>query len=659
MMQLLFSLMFMMVFSQPVISLSESAEPADRDSVESNFVLGIADLFWQSGVNYTSLDRMSFMVENGRYGYYGPQPVFLMNDIPFDPTFFGISFTQLFPEPLFRIDEIDFREGSGSKKGIGYSSGLIHFTSEPLKDGVSVFASGQYGHNGGEPGPWVFDPNRVSPNVERFGPWADAGISLKFGNWYARGTVRAHNNKNVDEFVQMRMINLRGFPQRNEFLSVENNTVLGVVETGIESRLFDVRLQAIQSESGDYLYFQPLAREVPTNLDSEQYSALGHFRLGNNTGIRALYQYGEKEMRYRRNRFEHDFGWHQADHSLRGSFYFQKSMYGADIGAEHRRTTTNADGLDNDRLNLTTLHFDQHADLTSSIRLGTISQISMIESRRSFRTKGRLSLKISDNWNTEIEGGYAELLPEISSPTDHWVLRGYTIYEQFGIEADLPGTIANNRKTIFSNRHDIQLAEGFSLEVDFLLMNHISMNIPFQQAEYDLPFSTMPGRYTLYDDQSGQRYRAMFGLSHSYNSVFSQQLSAWVNRTIDGDDVYKQYWRMIPEYLVQYSADFKPFPDTEINLRLQYRSVTFWPEFANLDGELNRSFHVQYPFTYFHFRNELPEHVNLNMSFSKWFWEQRLRLALTLKNLFNENFQTHPIGTREGFGYLVRLEMRF
>ena len=109
--------------------------------------------------------------------------------------FFGVSFSQLIPEPFFRIDNVDYRDGFGTYRGVGYSSGLIHLQSEPVKRGISVFATGQYGHNKGEPGPWVFDPDKVSPNVERFGPWADAGLSVKFGGWYAKGLIRTHTHE--------------------------------------------------------------------------------------------------------------------------------------------------------------------------------------------------------------------------------------------------------------------------------------------------------------------------------------------------------------------------------------------------------------------------------------------------------------------------------
>ncbi len=77
-----------------------------------------------------------------------------------------------------------------------------------------------------------------------------------------------------------------------------------------------------------------------------------------------------------------------------------------------------------------------------------------------------------------------------------------------------------------------------------------------------------------------------------------------------------------------------------------------------MDGELNRTFHPQFPYRLFAFSNEVPAGVNIDLILSKWLWEQRLRAFFMLSNLFNQKYRTHPIGSQEGFGYMLRLELR-
>jgi len=634
-------------------------DPVRGDSLQSTFYLGPADLFWQTGFHNASLDRMSFQFNSGHYGFYGPQPKFILNDIPFDPSFFGVTFSQFIPEPFSRIEEISVKRGLGLHQGEGYVSGMMHLKSEPMKEGVSLFVSGQYGHNGGEPGPWVFDPNRVTPNVERFGPWLDAGIGLKFGRWYAKGTMRTHSNKNVDEFVQMRTINLRGIAGQNEFLSVENTATLGMIETGFESDVLDLKLQATRAESSDYLYFQPLAREIPTRLHTDQYSALARISVHEHSGFRLIYQYREKKTEYRRNRFIHSLDWNQQMHIFRGAFYYDGSRTSTEAGAEHQLIKTDAIGLEEATLNPTRLFLEQWLNITGSVELGTVQQAVMRGSEFAVQSSGTIRLKPGSRWTLEFEGGYSELFPEIANQTDYWVSRGYEIYDHLEMNHHLPETLENTRKIILSNRQFLKVAEGFQVEAELEWMRHLALNIPFQQTQYALPFSTIPGGYTVHGEERGSRYQLRVSATHILSEQFNQNVDFYYNRTVDGNEIYRQYWTTIPEFLVQYQAGYKPYSDVAVNVRLQYRSETEWAEFENLDGELNRTFHVQYPFQYYQFSNRLPEHVRLDLSASKWFWAQRLRLTLTLKNLLNENFQTYPIGTREGFGYFVRLDMRF
>ncbi len=639
--------------------LQDQPEPVKGDSLESVFYLGSTDLFWQSGYQYASLDRMSFQLNSGRYGYYGPQPEFMLNDIPFNLTFFGTTFSQFIPEPYSRIEEIRVNKGSGVYRGTGYSSGLIEIKPEPMKEGLSLFVSGQYGHNSGEPGPWGFDPNRVTPNVERFGPWVDAGIGLKISGWYARGTLRTHSNKNLDEFVQTRIINLRELSAENEFLSVENTATLGLIETGFESERMDFRAQAMQAESTDFLYFHPLTREIATRLHSDQYSVFGRIVIQENSGIRLLYQYREKKTEYRRNRFGQSFDWNQKKQIFRGSYYYEGNRASTEAGAQNQIIEANAPRLNDGTFNQTKAFVEQWLNVNKSIKIGTVQKAEFKEDDIALQSFGTIRLKPGSRWTTEFEGGYSELFSITANPIDYWVGRGYGIYDRLRLNYQVPDQISNTRKSTFSNRHIFNVSDQFQMEAELEWIHHYSINIPFQKAQYDLPFSTMPGLYTLHGGESGSRYQLRFAANHTLSEIFNQGVVVWFNRTANGNENYRQYWRTIPEILVQYEAGYRPYSDIAINLRLQYRSETEWAEFENLDGELNRSFHAQYPFKYFHFSNRLPEHVRLDLSASKWFWEQRLRLALTLKNIFGENFQSHPIGTREGFGYYVRLDMRF
>ena len=656
--EFLFITLLMLPFSS--VYASDGLNVSENDSTLAPKITGVSDFVWQTNWNYASLDRMSMLVNSGDYGFYGPQPMFMLDGIPFEPSFFGVAYSQFFPVPHFQTHQKELISGHGVVNGINYQSGVMKLQSEPLKDGFSLFASGQYGHNSGEPGPWVFDPDRVSPNVERFGPWINGGISLKFGNWYAKGILKFQEYKHVDEFVQLRMLNSRLSPiDPTDWLGVETRSVLTLAETGFEGSLISVKLQAYQAESEDFLFFQPFAREVPSELSMNQYSALMDLKLHRRLGLRGLYQLREQGLDYRLNRFDHNFDWKKETSSIHGSVYFSGERYSADTGVSLENRSVQAPGLSDYKLNISSLFVNQQVQIIPQAELTATAQVSFLDNDSAFQIGGDLLLKPALFWSVDFGASYSELLPEVANPLDHQVRNGYYIFQHLEIPFQMPDQIKNTRKFSLSNSQRFFSQSTFSLGLNAEWTHHISMNIPFQAALYNLEYSTMPGNYSLLSEISGQRLKAVADVQFVPLRNMVHRADVTLSRTLSGDEEYKDYWKMIPDLLVQYSIEYTPFSDVYLALNLQYRSETTWSEFSNLNGELNRTFHVQYPFRFFEFSETTPSHFNIDLKMGKWFWDNRLRGELLLKNLLNSNYQTHPLGIRERFGYMARVEMRF
>lgn len=636
-----------------------SLPETDPDSVNSSFVMGVEDLIWQTGWDYASMERMSVMINTNEYGYYGPQPSFMLDGIPFEPGFFGVHYAQLFPLSLFRIENLEAFHGSGIRNGHPYQSGLMKLESEPVARGISLFGSGQLGHNSGEPGPWVFDPDKVTPNVERFGPWLDAGLSLRFGGWYAKGSLRYHDYLNFDEFIQTRIINMRGIPDENIWLRIDAVSTLGLMETGFLSDRLEIRLQGIKSDSNDFLFFQPLGREIPTGLETEQYSGFANVNIFKNVGIRMLYQQRNMSTRFRRNVFDFDIGWEKQQRIARGSLYMDWERIGLEAGIENELTDATGRQTVFKRLAIPSIFLHNRFTFHRSLTLTTDNIVRFFDDIRSLSSNTEIKITPVTGWGIQLSGGYSELLPEQSNPLENWINQGYDLFSHLDISAFIPAEIENNRLLQFSLANQIQLHQHWTLEMGLHYYRHLSLQIPFQRVLYDLPFSTQPGNFALYGGQSGERLAAVFRLHHQTTNRIRQTADLTYRTTLNGDQIYQQYWEMTPAIRFQYTALFSPYRDLELQLDVQYLSERTWPEFSRLDGQMNRSFHVQFPFKFFTYSNTLPQHLRIDVRVSKWLWQQRLRVALQLKNLLNNDYQTHPIGVREGFGYMSRLEIRF
>lgn len=649
-----------LVFQSTVQAQINSApvESAKQDSIHTEMVLRSEDLIWKSDWNFFSLDRMSLKINTGAYGYYGPQPEYQLDGIPFDPTIFGMNYTQLLPVSLSQIEDINIQNGLGVKNGTNYVSGLIDLRSVPLKDGLSVFGSGQFGHNSDEPGPWIFDETVVTPNVERFGPWADLGLSFKTGNWYVKGLYRSHRYLDINPHVQTRIKSLLYDPVTRDYPEAVSKTTLGLAETGFQNKSVQLKLQAIQTESEDFIYFQPLGKEIPSDFSTKQFTADGRFFLSEDFGIHAMAQYRQKDTDYRKNQLEYRFDWNQTDKIAKASFFFDTEKVRFDVGSEVHQTETIASGLTDSDQRYVELFMDQQTEVTSRLRFGTYTATTFHENQQPLRVRGFVEFDVLNGWTTTVGSSYSELLPETANPVDEWITRGYDIMDRMKIPIFIPHDIPNTKLYTLSNHHSITISDFVHVNLGAEYIHHLNLNIAYQDVYYYLFFSTTPGGYYLFPNHSGERLRLNFDTEINWLDSFTQTFGVYWSQTLEGTSTYKNYWKTVPEYLIRHSSIFTPYPDLEMRLNIQYQTETVWDELSRLDGRLNRTFHNQFPFRFFEFSNTVPANINIDLTLSKWFWEQRVRAVFMLSNLFNQKYRTHPIGSEEGFGYMLRLELR-
>lgn len=627
----------------------------EPDSIQGNFIMRVDDIFRQTEFDISSTDRMSLRLNSRYFGFYGPQPQLYLDGIPFDSEFLGLIYSQHFPVSNSQIESISTASGPGLTNGQPYQTGRVNIQSSKTPEGLSLFYSGQIGHSGGEPGPWVYDPERVSPNIERFGPWLDGGISYGTDQWYAKGLVKYHNYLHVDPFVQNRIRSMRATEDSSGLLEADANTLLGLIEVGFNRNRFDIRARINQSRSDEFLFFQPLGREIPSAFSLAQYSLDFNYDIIEGRTFKALYQYTDKEVGYRRNRFEHDLDWNQQTQSALFSF---SGISGYEFGTHLKQVVTKTGNSHNSKNVYTTVFLKNNYAINEELTVDTFVSALLNYGETAMSISTDLSYSAHDSYCVSLSWFYSQLPPQMSNPIDFQVMKGWTIYDQLQINSDLPDIINRTELTGISLNQRVMISGRSVIGLNIVYTNHISINIPNQQVQFDPDFNTMPGLYTLQNGEPGKRFGFNFNLLNRSNRNVTHSLRINHNRTISGTDAYRNYWASVSKTLIHYSLTLNPFQDLKIEPAIQYRSSSSWPEFEQIDGEQTRSFHTQYPASFYTLKNTLPSHFGFDLHAAKWFWEQRLRTSIQLKNILNKEFQTHPLGVREGFGFMARLEVR-
>jgi len=335
-------------------------QPAPQDSVNGNLIIRTDDLMNHLEIDFISFDRLSFTSHSQEFGYLGPQPVFMIDGLPSDPSFFGII--NPYHLPLVK-GQINNQSPGGFFDDTASDVRFIRFDTEEIKPGMWVYGGFNISNETGEPGPWVFDPERVTPNIERFGPGVDLEMQLAGDRFYGKGQFRFHRQMNTNLSVERRMKGMVSLPEEGEWLRAEAITQSGMLEAGYRTDRLLIRARTVLAESDDFLYYQPLGREIPSRPGYHQTILAADADLSDRWRIKSYAQRTDKKIGFRRNRFAHEFDWQEQTHEIFSSIERNSEDYSITFGSRYRGIATDAPGVDEESRH----YLDLFSDVSSSI----------------------------------------------------------------------------------------------------------------------------------------------------------------------------------------------------------------------------------------------------------------------------------------------------
>lgn len=629
---------------------------APQDSTEANLLIRTDDLMNELEIDFISFDRLSFTAYSPEYGYFSSQPTFVIDGLPAEVSFFGLI--NPYHLPFITGTFKENREESFFDTS-QYGSGVIRMNSVTQEPGFSFYGGVNISNETGEPGPWVFDPERVTPNIERFGPGVDLELQLAGERFYGKGQFRFHRQMNTNLSVERRMKNMVSLPEEGEWLRAEAITQTGMIETGYRGDRFLVRARTLIAASDDFLYFQPLGREIPSRPGLHQTTLAAEGVLSDQWKFEGYAQLTDKEIGFRRNLFAHDFDWQEQTREIFTSIGRNGEDHSLSVGSRYRAIATDAPGVDGNSRHYLELLFDLNQKLNRSMRAKAGQGVTFHSGSPAIHLHGGLRFQNKPSRQTTADIKYSERLPEFSNPSADLITRGYDIDHRFGIPIDSFGSPGKSRLLTMSLSHSLELNDEFKVTGSLMHITHFALHVPFQPVLYDEALHTMPGTFMLFSGEAGRRGNAEFKISHKAHNNFYHTIRTVYSATLSGGGAYRDYWKHSPDVWIRYSAVYSPFRDVELKAQIRYRSGTTWSEFDNLDGESFRSFNVQYPTSFGEFTNRPPSHLNADLTAAKWFWKQHLRIILSGKNILNRDYFPHPLAVREGFTFSLKAEMRF
>lgn len=615
------------------------------------------DIRW----NTASTDLFTYWLDAGLYGFYGSQPTIMLNGMPVDINYFGWQNLNMLPVNVEEVTQTTSRFTPQVYQNHLSNAGLIDLATVTPDSGLSFRSSFYIGNESGDPGPYIFDSLKTTPNIDRWGPDGSLSLSYHKDNWYAKGAFSFRNHQQTDLISNQRIhitASVLGTNQDYVNYKIQTTTKSGLLQTGYNGSNLKLKARALYGKGRDYLFLQPFGREIPVENAYKQFAVQGDYNLGRWLFINR-YMFHNKTMGKRYDLHTYIFDWDQTSHTVSTSAKYIGTALSIMPGIIYERLKTKAPGVTEPYNDLVTFYLESQVNLGSFTQLKLYGNADYDEKELAHTFKAGLPVQISENWKMSPEFFYSETLPLRQNSFPYWLTRGYNFGEELGIPSVTPFKSFKNELSGAKLTNRFFLSGHTTILFEQQYLRHHALNIPWQIVEEYEFLDTLPGPFTATKEE-GSRFSLLAQITNKISHLVDQRFSILLQRTVSGTERYKSYWKQIPATKVSYDLDIQPVNDLMLSLNATYRSSTHWEEYADLEGasyKLPSGIPIRpYSGT---FHTATPSFTNITIGLQKRFWDGRLNTQFSIQNLLNQEVRMHTMGAELFTKFNVKVGLKF
>ncbi|MGK7369767.1 MAG: hypothetical protein ACNS64_06095 [Candidatus Halalkalibacterium sp. M3_1C_030] len=651
-------LLLLLLTLSPVYLYSQSSRSSEPDSLHNATTVRPADpILNTAGWTFSSIDMYTYNFSNGLYGNYGIKPTIMLDGIPVDINFFGWQSLNMLPFYMPRLEQVSAESNPSHNTYSFHPGGIIDFQNKPIEPGMSAGGNIFLGNETGDPGPWIYDSSKVTPNVDRWGPDAGGIISVAKNNWHGKGIFMLRRHQQTDPRTHRRLHRTMRSLGGTRFYPIQTNSQSGLLETGYTTSKLSFLARGMAAEDRNYIYLQPLGREVPAEARYGQLAFDAKYKSDSwNFGLH--YIVNQKKLNRRNSDHDYVFDWSQLSNRFKGtaSYNFDKITLSGGISYDH--FTTKAPGIlrETDPISGFLLQVENpvHKDFGYQFSTG----LDIHRKRAAKSLKAAFLHKPDNDWSMQLDISYSEVLPLLQKSFGYWITRGYNFYRELDLEIDDSFSVDSNRLLQLRLSNKVKLTDHITFSFIPELVRHYTLNIPWQMTRFDTETGSSPGTFTI-SQESGTRFSLQATVNYQTLKWLQQEISIDLQSTIQGSKRYEDYFLQVPAAEARYQLLINPFKDLHLTLQGYYRSFTRWLEFEALDGQEYRDINNLFPVFTGTYNSTVPSYVNIEVGAQKWFWNKRLSLQFTVQNLLNDEVQLHPIGADKSLLFNIKATAGF
>ncbi|MFB0516535.1 MAG: hypothetical protein ACETWG_08020 [Candidatus Neomarinimicrobiota bacterium] len=549
------------------------------------------------------------------------------------------------------IDDIDYVEVISMPQlycGEYSDGGIIHIHTREPPVGLTVKGNLLLGNETGDPGPYLFT-EYATPNVDRIANDGSLSIAWGSGYWYARANLIIQKHS----FSDVAML------RRNSSLIDDwpglHNAISPSLGFGIEAfrGVHDIFI-GFPYTSKYFFYFGPSGREIPVNSSWPHFGLNGEFFPASRTSMRYRLLFSGHQIDMYPNTLDFDFDWRKRSIYADVEMNFRSASYRTTIGAAYDRFMLDTDyPLENDTFALYKIYGNVNHQLSKSINQNVSAFLVFNGKDIALKTAVAHTWDIKPDHTLRFNLAVSQRLLEEDNSLWYWIERGYGILETAGIEYTLDGDLRAGKQIAADLMLASRFARGLRIETalsyrKFSDRYWIEQHFVFNPDGYSV---TSP--LEIHTRSKGQVLGARMAVLFSPTPKVTQRISLGYQSTAAGNNFFKDGWGAVPKYRANYQFIYVPVESFSIWTMVGYVSPATWREYENIDGRPYLKSSVG-NFTY---SSTIGGSVIIDFKAEKKFWEERLMLAILLRNLLNQDHRYHPFGSAFDFSLFLQVKV--
>jgi hypothetical protein len=570
---------------------------------------------------------------NGLSSFQKQNWILILNGQRMDLNFLNSYNINTVPFLVSQVDSVEVLNSPAIRNGEFSAEGLIHVHTRQPKKGFSLQARVATGNVSGDPGPFVFT-EYASDNIEEDGP--EFSLSLDYGSesWFGRlllftetfaasdAAIRSRN-----EIVEWDSLKVGRFMPSIQIgtnaLNGSHNFFAGYSSSEQQS------FYPEEYKSGNLLYVKEAVRDYLAHSNFKHAGLNGFFNLSDRTKLNYQLKVSGSET-YSTNKNRPDYFEQSINNYLLNA---EMDVDGIKLGSSYDYSELEASySPDQPGIGI----YKVYGELPFIVLQNITNNLSLYYVQNN--TIGGIKTSFINYWSpakavsAALNLAYTERIPDEERDIWFFVNNGYDLLNHLDINYDIDGVINKSKK--FTADLNLNWTPDDNIQISFgiLYRNFFRTSLEFVEAEYIPGQSGFNTSTLLNTNSSGQ----IIGTSVSVKNIICTKLNHEIfyryQDAISGDEIFLSEWRSIPTHKIVYKFSFEPFPGFRLWSKINYLSSTTWSGFRNVEESSDGLYN-----------ENIESSVVVNLSANKWFWQERIRLGLLLKNVFNDDVRYHPV----------------